>query len=56
MALAWVNRQHFTTSTIVGAMNVGQLAADLASVDVTLSDELVAELEAIHARYTYPCP
>ena len=56
MALAWVNRQPFTTSTIIGAMNAGQLASDLASVDVKLTEELTDEIEKIHRRYTYPCP
>ncbi len=56
MALAWVNRQPFTTSTILGAMNAAQLAADLASIDVVLDDDLVREIEEIHRLYTYPCP
>ena len=56
MALAWVNRQPFTTSTIIGAMNEEQLASDLASVDVELPEELVEAIEEAHRRYTYPCP
>ena len=56
MALAWCHRQPFLTSTIMGATTMEQLEADLASVDVDLSDELRAGVEEIHERYTYPCP
>ena len=56
MALAWCNRQPFMTSTIMGATDMAQLETDLASVDVELGDELVAAIEDIHKRYTYPCP
>ena len=56
MALVWVNRQPFTTSTIIGAMNREQLLADLTSVDVDLPDDLLQEIEETHRRYTYPCP
>ena len=56
MALAWVNRQPFTTSSIIGAMNEEQLTSDLASVDIELPEELVEAIEEIHRSYTYPCP
>jgi aryl-alcohol dehydrogenase-like predicted oxidoreductase len=56
MALAWVNMQHFLTSNIIGASTMQQLEHDLTSIDITLDEETLQELETIHARYTYPCP
>ena len=44
------------TSAIIGATDLEQLACDLASVEVALGDDILAAIEDIHARYTYPCP
>jgi aryl-alcohol dehydrogenase-like predicted oxidoreductase len=56
LALAFVNQQPFVTSNIIGATTEAQLAANLASASVTLTDELMKGIEAIHQRYTIPCP
>ena len=56
LALAFVNHQPFVTSNLVGATTLEQLRANIASVDVTLSKAILERIEAIHARYTYPCP
>ena len=56
MALAWVNMQHFLTSSIIGASSMEQLQHDLTSIDLTLDEDTLLALEDIHARYTYPCP
>ncbi|WP_119460680.1 NADP(H)-dependent aldo-keto reductase [Rhodospirillaceae bacterium SYSU D60014] len=56
MALAYVTSRPFVTSTIIGATNLEQLATDIASIDVTLSEEVLDGIEAIHRVYTYPCP
>lgn len=56
LALAFVNRQPFVTSNLIGATTLEQLRANIASVDVTLSKAILERIEAIHARYTYPCP
>ncbi|MBS3799824.1 MAG: NADP(H)-dependent aldo-keto reductase [Thioalkalivibrio sp.] len=56
LALAFVNRQPFVTSNLIGATTLEQLRANIASVDVTLSQAILEGIEAIHARYTYPCP
>jgi len=56
LALAFVNRQPFVTSNLVGATRLDQLAENIASVEVHLTDEVLNAIEAIHARYTYPCP
>ncbi|KEA63451.1 Oxidoreductase, aldo/keto reductase family [Marinobacterium lacunae] len=56
LALAFVNSRDFLGSNIIGATRMEQLKADIASLEVRLSADLLAEIEAIHRRYTYPCP
>jgi aryl-alcohol dehydrogenase-like predicted oxidoreductase len=46
IALAWLLHQPHVTSVIVGAKRVDQLADNLAAVDVTLSDDELATLDA----------
>ncbi|MFP5304786.1 MAG: NADP(H)-dependent aldo-keto reductase [Gammaproteobacteria bacterium] len=56
MALAFVNSQPFVTANIIGATTLAQLRSNLASIELQLSSELIAAIDAIHARYTIPCP
>jgi aryl-alcohol dehydrogenase-like predicted oxidoreductase len=56
MALAWVTSRPFVTSTIIGATAMTQLESNLASIDLTLSDELSTAIEAIHIRQPNPSP
>ncbi len=56
LALAFINRQPFVTSNLVGATRLDQLSENIASIEVDLPDSVCAAIEDIHARYTYPCP
>ena len=56
MALAFVRQQPFVASTLLGATTLEQLKINIDSFNLTLSEEVVQELEAIHRRYTYPAP
>ena len=56
MALAFATSRPFVTSTIVGATTAEQLASNVASLDVTLSDEVLHDIEAAHDADRYPCP
>jgi aryl-alcohol dehydrogenase-like predicted oxidoreductase len=56
MALAFVLSRRFLTAAILGATSVDQLKTDIAAADVTLSQDVLDEIEAIHKVYTYPCP
>jgi aryl-alcohol dehydrogenase-like predicted oxidoreductase len=56
MALAFVHSRPFLTSTIIGATTMEQLQANIASIDMELSADLLAEIEAVHTRYPNPCP
>ena len=56
MALAYVTQQPFVTSNIIGATTMEQLKSNIASVDVKLSDEVLAGIEAIHKDQPNPAP
>ena len=56
MALAFVNRQPFVSSTLIGATSMEQLATNVASVDVQLSDEVMRAIEQVHKGQPNPCP
>jgi len=56
MALAFVRQQPFVSSTLLGATTLEQLKINIDSANLTLSSEILEELEAIHRRYTYPAP
>jgi len=56
MALAFACSRPFLTSAIVGATTMQQLQNSIASIDVILSDEIIAGIQDIHIRYPNPCP
>ena len=56
LAIAFVLSRPFVTAAIIGATNLDQLATDIASVEVTLSDDVLADIEAIHQSQPNPCP
>ncbi len=56
MALAFVNQRPFVASTILGATTMEQLKANIDSLDVTLSDELLTKIQQISTVYSNPCP
>jgi aryl-alcohol dehydrogenase-like predicted oxidoreductase len=54
MALAWCYSRWFVGSTIIGATTLAQLKENIDAVEITLSAEMVAAIDAIHARITNP--
>ena len=56
MALAFVNTRPFVTSTIIGATNLAQLQSNIDSVKITLSDDVIAAIEAVHTGQPNPSP
>ena len=56
MALSFVYRRWFVTSTIVGATSMPQLQENIAAWDKPLPEELLRELEQLHLRYRNPAP
>lgn len=56
MALAFVNSRSFVLSTIIGATNLAQLKENIDSVNVTLSEEILRGIHAIHKSIPDPAP
>ncbi|MGO4741234.1 NADP(H)-dependent aldo-keto reductase [Bosea sp. 2KB_26] len=56
MALAFVNSRPFVTANIIGATTMEQLRTDIGSIDVALSPEVEAKIDAIHQLVGNPCP
>ena len=56
MALAFVSRQRFLTSNLIGATTMAQLKTNLASAAMDLSDEVIDAIEAAHRAQPNPCP
>jgi aryl-alcohol dehydrogenase-like predicted oxidoreductase len=56
MALAYVNTRPFVTSNIIGATTLEQLRANIDSLQVPLSDAVIAGIEAIHKTQPNPAP
>lgn len=56
MALAFINQQPFVTSNIIGATSLAQLHENMSSINVTLDDNLLKAIEAIHVQHPNPAP
>ena len=56
MALAFVTRQPFVTSNIIGATNMDQLNRNLTSVHMGLTDKILEAIEEIHRSQPNPAP
>ncbi len=54
MALAFVNSRPFVTANIIGATSMEQLKSNIASVDITLSDECLKDIETVRRQYPAP--
>ena len=56
MSLAFVTQQPFVTSNIIGATTMVQLKENIASIDVELSNEILEQINAVHAVIPNPAP
>jgi len=56
MALAFVTSRPFVTSTIIGARTMEQLRSNIESVNMTLPENLLTAIGAVHADHPNPCP
>ncbi len=56
MSLAFVNQQPFVTSNIIGATNTEQLKENIDSIDVTLSEDVLQQIEEVHQLIPNPAP
>jgi aryl-alcohol dehydrogenase-like predicted oxidoreductase len=56
MALAFVNERPFLTSNIIGATNLKQLDENIDSINISLSEEVMDAINAVHAEIPNPAP
>lgn len=56
MALAFINQQPFLTSNIIGATHLDQLKENIKSIDVTLSADVIEQIDIVHNTYPNPAP
>ncbi|MFT4758904.1 MAG: aryl-alcohol dehydrogenase-like predicted oxidoreductase [Paraglaciecola sp.] len=56
MSLAFVNDRPFVTSNIIGATSLEQLKENIGSAEITLSKEVLVEIEAVQEAIPNPAP
>lgn len=56
LALAYINQKDFVTSNIIGATTMEQLEENINSIDITLTPEVLREVEKIHKENPNPAP
>ncbi len=56
LALAFVNQRPYVTSNIIGATTLEQLRENISSHAITLTRELLDDINAIHTQYPNPAP
>jgi aryl-alcohol dehydrogenase-like predicted oxidoreductase len=56
MALAYARSRGFTTSVILGATTLEQLKENLDSAGLTLHEDVISQIEAVHRLYPDPAP
>lgn len=56
LALAFVNSRPFVAANIIGATSLEQLRENIDSVHVVLSEDVLAEIDKVHAEISNPCP
>jgi len=56
MSLAFVCQQSFVASCLIGATTMEQLKENIDAVELKLSDDIMAEIDAVHDCYPDPAP
>ena len=56
MSLAFIRQQPFVASTIIGATKMSQLKQNIDSINLTLSEEVLKELDGVHEVFPFPAP
>jgi aryl-alcohol dehydrogenase-like predicted oxidoreductase len=56
LSLAFINQLPFVTSNIIGATKISQLKENIGSIEIALSDEIIDEINAVHAAFPNPAP
>ena len=53
LALAFVNSRDFVTSNIIGATKMDQLKENIESIDVTLNENIISDINLVHVGKSY---
>ena len=56
MSLAFINQQPFVTSNIIGATNLKQLEENINSINITISNKVIKEIEDVFVSQPNPAP
>ena len=56
LALAFVNSRDFVTSNIIGATTMEQLQENIDSINITLNENVMNEINLIHEKIPNPAP
>ena len=56
LSLAFVNKQPFVTSSIIGATTMKQLKEDIESINIELSSTIIDEINLVHKNNPNPAP
>ena len=56
LSLAFINQLPFVTSNIIGATKMDQLKENIHSIHIDLSEEIIAEINVVHAEIPNPAP
>lgn len=56
MSLAFINQQPFLTSNIIGATNLAQLEENIDSIHITLTKEVIKDIEKVFKTQPNPAP
>tara|TARA_Y100000022_G_scaffold83224_1_gene71678 strand:- start:125 stop:295 length:171 start_codon:yes stop_codon:yes gene_type:complete len=56
MSLKFCEIQPFMTSVIIGATTIEQLKTNIESVNVSLTSEILNEINKIQKKFPNPCP
>jgi len=56
LSLAFINQLPFVTSNIIGATKMSQLKENINSIDITLSEEIINEINGVHKIMPNPAP
>jgi aryl-alcohol dehydrogenase-like predicted oxidoreductase len=56
LSLAFVAQQQFVTSSIIGATTLAQLKENIDTINVSLSKEIIAQINAVQAMIPDPAP
>ncbi len=56
LALAFILQKKFVTAPIIGATSIEQLSENIESINVSLSKEILKEIDAVHSQIPNPAP